>query len=426
MPTEKGSDMDTGLGGGTYPNGDETPTDDGWCVSSGTSSATPQVAGLAALIKEQEHGINQGRFLHLVMTTCTDVVAYAGPEYTAEPGFDLATGAGLIDCYRAVKTMVQMSSSDIYQPMTLPQGNHVNFYSFSGPHGASYHIDTSGSTTYGYTFFGYLASRDGAFMTRQGGIRVTGWFRQYDTLYQYLWLGRRYLNLYVVSVDGQQILQTTRVLDENSGTDWVSVDVTITGLPERGMVRLAVGRYNAWSRDWDLTCEWAGVNVYSFDTWWAYTIPDGYQVHFGASLAPEAHMGATYRIDTIGTSQRLYYLVGESDLYHFFTAPTTVAIAGWFRQDDTFTPDLQQGRRYLDVYVVNPSDFSVVASCRILDYYDGTDWQYRRVSFYFTPPGWPVSGFGVYLIEIGRYDPWSTDWHLTGEWCNVQITVDIE
>ena len=274
MPTRSNSRDDRGLAGGTYPDFDQTTTNDGWLVSGGTSSAVQQVAGLAALIKQYEPGINQGRFKHLVMTTCTDVVTgyattWLGYSINAGPGFDQATGAGLIDCYRAVKTMVQTSSSDIYQPMTLPQGNHVNFYSFSGPHGASYHIDTTGSYTYGYTFFGYLASRDGAFMTRQDGIRVTG----------------------------------------------------------------------------------------------------------------------------------------------------------WFRQDDTFTPSLQQGRRYLDVYMINPSSFSVVASHRILDCYDGTDWTYRRISFDFTPPGWPLSGYGVYLIVIGRHDPWSTDWHLTGEWCNVQLTL---
>ncbi len=411
MPTEKGSNGD-----GNYSVVDSTSADDGWIVASGTSAAAPQVAGLAALIKTQEPSINQGRFLHLVMTTCTDVVTGSGAAYDAEPGFDLATGAGLIDCYRAVKIMVQMSSSDIYQPMTLPQGNHVNFYSFSGPHGASYHIDSSGSTTYGYTFFGYLASRDGAFMTRQDGIRVTGWFRQYDTLYSYLWPGRRYLNLYVVSVDGQQTPQTTSILDENSGTDWTYVDVTITGLPAYGMVRLAVGRHNTWSRDWDLTGEWAGVDVYSFDGWSPITIPSGYQVHFGSSLAPEAHMGTTYRVDTIGAGeQRLYYLCGQSDFHLTMWGEVTITVAGWFRQDDTLYPELQQGRRYLDVYVVTLG-YSVVAAHRILDYYDGTDWVYRRTSFTFSSPS-----LTTYYIAIGRYDPWATDWHLTGEWCNVQI-----
>lgn len=421
MPTEPTSyvDVDYYNNGEDFENGDETTSTDGWFVASGTSSAAPQVAGLAALIRQQEPDINQGRFKHLIMTTCTDVVTGGGGHngvYPAQPGFDLATGAGLIDCYRAVKTMVQMSSSDIYKPTTLPQDNYVNFYSFSGPHGASYHIDTTDGTTCGYTFFGYLASRDGAFMSKQDGIRVMGWFRQYDTFTPDLRPGRRYLNLYVVSVDGQQIIKSTKILDENSGTDWVFIDVVITGLSEYGMVRLAIGRGDCWQKDWHLTGEWADVNVYSFSGWQDLTIPDGYQVHFGPSLAPDAYMGTTYRVDTISTGQRLFYFGGFTDFYPYLYPFYTISVGGWFRQDDTFTPNLQPGRRYLDIYLVRPSDFAVVASHRILNYYDGTDWVYRQIEFA-APPD-----LGVYLFLIGRYDSWSTDWHLTGEWCNVQIS----
>jgi len=127
MPTETGSDADEW--------NDGTSETDGWCVGSGTSAAAPQVAGLAALMKELEPGLNVGRFKHIAMTTCTDIIT--GESYMddeATKGFDLATGAGLIDCYRAIETMVDYSSSDIYEPKTEPDGKFINFYSFTGPH----------------------------------------------------------------------------------------------------------------------------------------------------------------------------------------------------------------------------------------------------------------------------------------------------
>jgi len=50
MPTQPGSEMDRELGGRSFDRFDETGTTDGWCVASGTSSATPQVAGIVALL----------------------------------------------------------------------------------------------------------------------------------------------------------------------------------------------------------------------------------------------------------------------------------------------------------------------------------------------------------------------------------------
>lgn len=53
MPTQPGCRMDQDLGGIPFPNRDETGKTDGWVGASGTSSATPQVAGVAALLVQK-------------------------------------------------------------------------------------------------------------------------------------------------------------------------------------------------------------------------------------------------------------------------------------------------------------------------------------------------------------------------------------
>ncbi len=50
MPCAPGCDMDRRFGGSPFPTSDETKKNDGWVVASGTSSATPQVAGVVALL----------------------------------------------------------------------------------------------------------------------------------------------------------------------------------------------------------------------------------------------------------------------------------------------------------------------------------------------------------------------------------------
>jgi hypothetical protein len=50
LPCPPGCEMDRSLAGGQYPDGDQTKALDGWVVASGTSSATPQIAGVVALL----------------------------------------------------------------------------------------------------------------------------------------------------------------------------------------------------------------------------------------------------------------------------------------------------------------------------------------------------------------------------------------
>ena len=50
MPCPPGSEMDRRYGGTSFPEHDETGKTDGWVVASGTSGATPQIAGVVALL----------------------------------------------------------------------------------------------------------------------------------------------------------------------------------------------------------------------------------------------------------------------------------------------------------------------------------------------------------------------------------------
>ena len=422
MPTEPNSAMDLGQS----MAGDETSESDGWAVASGTSSAAPAVAGLAALLKGVEPWMNVGRFKHVAMTTCTDVIAgQSASGDNATVGFDDATGAGLINVYLALKTALDYKiSPDIYIGKTVPDGKYYNFYDFTGPHGPSHHIDTVGSWHYGYQFFGYCASREGTVFARSDGIHIKGWFRQYDTFPEYLRPGRRFLRAYVLSVDSEQILKTDYILDHDDGTDWVYVDTTITCSPEWGLVRLAFGRGDGWISDWQLTAEWADVEVYSYGNWDGKTIPTGKYVREGSSLASPAYMGPTFRVDTIGSSDYNYVFFGySSDTYVPLYEGVTISVSGWFRQDDSFWESLQEGRRFLEVYILyyfGRFTWRLDYHHRILDYYDGTDWAYRHITFEL-PQGFQAAS---YHIAFGRSDAWLQDWDLTAEWCNVQIQID--
>ena len=103
---QPGDEIDTGNGGGTFPNGDETAKDDGWAAFSGTSAAAPQLAGVCALIKEVGPSLKPGQVRDILMSSVRDVtVGECHPRFenSAGPGFDLATGAGLVDADAAVR-----------------------------------------------------------------------------------------------------------------------------------------------------------------------------------------------------------------------------------------------------------------------------------------------------------------------------------
>ncbi len=103
LPVQPGCRIDTGRAGGTHPPGDETEGGDGWAAFSGTSAAAPQVAGAAALVKQQCPQLGPAGVRDILMASATDVLAgTSATGATAAPGRDVATGAGLVNANRAV------------------------------------------------------------------------------------------------------------------------------------------------------------------------------------------------------------------------------------------------------------------------------------------------------------------------------------
>lgn len=115
LPVEPGDEIDavawndpsgSGLQGGTYPQGDETGRNDGWGCFSGTSAAAPQLAGLAALIRQACPRLSPAEVRDIMRRTARDVTAGSCSPSTggnpATQGPDTATGDGLVDAQKAV------------------------------------------------------------------------------------------------------------------------------------------------------------------------------------------------------------------------------------------------------------------------------------------------------------------------------------
>jgi hypothetical protein len=109
LPLESGDQIDVGNAGGTHPNRDETASSDGWAAFSGTSAAAPQLAGVAALMKQACPTLSPMQVRNILMNTARDVTtgscnAVPGIHngLPAGPGPDTATGNGLVDAHKAV------------------------------------------------------------------------------------------------------------------------------------------------------------------------------------------------------------------------------------------------------------------------------------------------------------------------------------
>lgn len=104
LPVEPGDQIDQGFAGSGYPKKDETAPDDGWAVISGTSAASPQIAGVCALLKQVQPGLSPALIKSILRASARDVKT--GESFHGQPagnGHDGATGTGLVDAYAAYK-----------------------------------------------------------------------------------------------------------------------------------------------------------------------------------------------------------------------------------------------------------------------------------------------------------------------------------
>ena len=135
LPVEPGDSIDAtpvpgGLQGGTHPNGDETTNNDGWAAFSGTSAAAPQLAGVAALIKQACPGLTPAQVRTIMKNTARDVTTgnsnpvQGTPTFpaghAAAAGVDIATGNGLVDAHKAIMVAKVTCLGPILPPITTP------------------------------------------------------------------------------------------------------------------------------------------------------------------------------------------------------------------------------------------------------------------------------------------------------------------
>lgn len=81
--------------------------DHGWGAFSGTSAASPMVAGVCALLLEADGALSPANVKHILQYTATDIVKGSNAMGDkAVPGPDLATGYGLVDAKRAMSAVV--------------------------------------------------------------------------------------------------------------------------------------------------------------------------------------------------------------------------------------------------------------------------------------------------------------------------------
>lgn len=119
LPVPPGSTLDAAFGipGIQHPDADETSSEDGWAAFSGTSAAAPQVAGICALMKQVNPQLSPQQAKEILQQTAIDVIAgncnSATGGHSAKPGFDWATGRGLVNGFEAVKTAQKLARGEI-------------------------------------------------------------------------------------------------------------------------------------------------------------------------------------------------------------------------------------------------------------------------------------------------------------------------
>lgn len=101
LPVPPRSEIDRSFGGSRYPDRDETTKRDGWAVFSGTSAACPMVAGVVALILNRYPQADLAEIRQRLSRARDVTVGSSAMGDRAGPGYDAATGHGLVDAERA-------------------------------------------------------------------------------------------------------------------------------------------------------------------------------------------------------------------------------------------------------------------------------------------------------------------------------------
>lgn len=115
LPVEPNDIIDIVLAGSGYPKKDETADNDGWAVISGTSAASPQVAGICGLLKEVQPGLSPDIIKAILRASARDVKK--GKSANGQPageGHDGATGAGLVDAHGAYRLARSITPRDLF------------------------------------------------------------------------------------------------------------------------------------------------------------------------------------------------------------------------------------------------------------------------------------------------------------------------
>jgi hypothetical protein len=333
----------------------------------------------------------------------------AGIDIGSSTGVMTITGTGAFASQLRIYKLLavfEIETSIAFTPTTFPSGKFMNGYVINTPYGDGYHVDTSGSRQYGYTFLAYYP--DIVIASPAGEISISGYFRQYDTFYGPLPVNRRFLRAYVLNTAGNSIITSHTVLDHGYGTGWYDRAFTITGLTAGQSYKIGFGRADSWSSDWQLTAEWANVKV----SYIPVTLPSGKHVN-GYSISTP--YGDGYHVDTSGSRQYGYTFLAYYPDNVVASPAGEISISGYFRQYDTFYGSLPVNRRFLRAYVLNTAGNSIITSHTVLDHGYGTGW-YERA---FTITG--LTAGQSYKISFGRADSWSSDWKLTAEWASVSI-----
>jgi hypothetical protein len=112
LPVQPGDGIDAELAAGRYPDGDDTAAADGWAAISGTSAAAPQLAGVCALLKQARPDLTPEQVKAVLRASARDVTdGVSAMGQPAGPGFDGATGAGLVDAFAAYRLACSLAAA---------------------------------------------------------------------------------------------------------------------------------------------------------------------------------------------------------------------------------------------------------------------------------------------------------------------------